>query len=108
MNELAYMFGALQVRCEDSVHGPEYCSFLMASKRMVGIQGSVEGVFSVTAALLRWSASTGDSRIERRIAIGFGAFHIRPFSSLQYYTTELTSYVEKTAPRRRLSFVILK
>lgn len=53
MNELAYMFGALQVRCEDSVCGPGYCSFLMASKMMVGIQGSVEGVCSVTIALFR-------------------------------------------------------
>lgn len=53
MNELAYVLRSLQIICKDSINGPGYCSFLMANKMTVGIQGYVEGVISVTTALLR-------------------------------------------------------
>lgn len=53
MNELAYVLRSLQIRYKDSINGPRYCSFLMANKMTVGIQGYIEGVISVTTALLR-------------------------------------------------------
>lgn len=53
MNELAYVLRSSQIRRKDSINGPGYCSFLTANKMTVGIQGFVEGVISVTTALLR-------------------------------------------------------
>jgi len=82
MNDLAYMLRSLQIRCKESISGPGYCSFLTAHGMTAGIQGDVEGVTSVTTAWLRWSASIGDSGIDRELAVWLCGFHVRPFSAL--------------------------